>query len=149
MVEALVAQATSFGGDWTSEKLEILEKYLDAYTTALKHQRFRLIYIDAFAGSGTVDLGSGGPAVENLIRGSAEGAIGIGNKPFDHLVFVDKDPISCCELGHLKARYPMHSVQIEQADANSFLQGLDMNWRNWDMHLTPHPLYIVVRVIRF
>ena len=88
MVETLVAQATSFGGDWTSEKLEILEKYLDAYTTALKHQRFRLIYIDAFAGSGTVDLGSGGPAVENLIRGSAERAIGIANKPFDHLVFV-------------------------------------------------------------
>ncbi len=26
----------SFGGSWTEEKLEILRKYLNAYTTALK-----------------------------------------------------------------------------------------------------------------
>ena len=28
--------STTFGGDWTSKKLEILRRYLDAYTTALK-----------------------------------------------------------------------------------------------------------------
>ena len=33
----------SFGGPWTQEKLQILSLYLDAYTTALKNQPFRLI----------------------------------------------------------------------------------------------------------
>ena len=46
-----------FGGPWTQEKLGILKKYLDAYTTALKNQQFCLLYIDAFAGAGTVEQG--------------------------------------------------------------------------------------------
>ncbi len=37
------------------EKLRILERYLDAYTTALKNQPFKLMYIDAFAGTGLDD----------------------------------------------------------------------------------------------
>ena len=43
----------SFGGPWTNDKLEILRRYLDAYTTALKNQPFNLIYVDAFAGGGS------------------------------------------------------------------------------------------------
>jgi three-Cys-motif partner protein len=42
----------SFGGDWTSDKLGRVSKYLDAYKQALKNQPFYLIYIDAFAGTG-------------------------------------------------------------------------------------------------
>ena len=44
---------SSFGGPWTEKKLEILRRYLDAYTTALKNQRFTLYYVDGFAGAGT------------------------------------------------------------------------------------------------
>ena len=40
----------AFGGGWTEQKLEILEAYLNAYTTALKKIPFDLVYIDAFAG---------------------------------------------------------------------------------------------------
>ena len=40
-----------FGGDWTERKLEALKRYLEAYTTALKNQPFRLLYIDGFAGT--------------------------------------------------------------------------------------------------
>ena len=39
----------SFGGAWTRQKLEILRRYLDTYTTALKEQPFGLIYVGAFA----------------------------------------------------------------------------------------------------
>ena len=46
--------AQTFGGDWTREKLRILEAYLDAYTTALKNTRFNLWYVDPFAGSGAI-----------------------------------------------------------------------------------------------
>ena len=56
MSETWVEQATQFGGDWTVHKLNILECYLDAYTTALKKQPFDLVYIDTFAGSGKIGL---------------------------------------------------------------------------------------------
>lgn len=42
----------SFGGDWTTLKLEILADYLHAYTTALKNTRFKKAFVDAFAGTG-------------------------------------------------------------------------------------------------
>ena len=44
-----------FGGEWTTEKLNILQKYLQAYVTVMKKQRFTLYYIDAFAGTGYRD----------------------------------------------------------------------------------------------
>ena len=47
-------QTKGYGGQWTFEKLKILENYLDCYTTALKSQPFKLVYIDAFAGSGYI-----------------------------------------------------------------------------------------------
>ena len=45
----------SFGGEWTTEKLEILSKYLKFYVQALKNQTFEKIYIDAFAGTGVLE----------------------------------------------------------------------------------------------
>ena len=36
-------RSTPFGGAWTLKKLDILESYLDAYTTALKRQPFKLM----------------------------------------------------------------------------------------------------------
>lgn len=46
--------APRFGGRWTLEKLDILERYLDAYTNALRNQDFQLVYVDAFAGTGEI-----------------------------------------------------------------------------------------------
>jgi three-Cys-motif partner protein len=42
----------SFGGEWTSEKLVRVRKYLGAYATIMRKQHFRFAYIDAFAGTG-------------------------------------------------------------------------------------------------
>ncbi len=46
-----------FGGEWTTDKLERLRKYLQAYTTIftknVRAQYYRTIYVDAFAGTGT------------------------------------------------------------------------------------------------
>ena len=79
-----------YGGDWTIRKLDNLGAYADAYTTALKNQPFKLIYLDAFAGEGTVAIKSGEFAGE-VIDGSARVALDIRAKPFDELVFVEKD----------------------------------------------------------
>ena len=45
-----------FGGTHTRLKLETIEKYLGAYTTALKNQRFETVYFDAFAGTGEIPI---------------------------------------------------------------------------------------------
>ena len=64
-----------FGGSWTKQKLNVLEKYLNFYMTALKNQKFKKIYIDCFAGSGKIEF-----ADEAVINGSATIALDIDNK---------------------------------------------------------------------
>ncbi|HEX8556350.1 MAG TPA: three-Cys-motif partner protein TcmP [Sphingomonas sp.] len=46
-------QAQSFGDRHTVRKLETVQRYLQAYATALKNQPFKLLYVDACAGSGS------------------------------------------------------------------------------------------------
>ncbi len=121
----------TYGGKWTREKLEILEKYLDAYTTALKKTPFKLMYIDAFAGTGHVDLDDNDEDTENFIRGSAIRAIGIDHRPFDKLIFVEEKEGRCSELEHLRKEHPGRDIQIENSDANEFLRNLQQNWERW------------------
>jgi len=51
-------QQQLFGGSWTQEKLELLQKYLRAYTTIFARNPqaayFDTAYVDAFAGTGTL-----------------------------------------------------------------------------------------------
>ena len=96
----------AFGGDWTDDKLRILEGYLKAYTTALKEQNFRLLYVDAFAGTGYVNVGSEDLAqgklltsengwdneAANVLKGSARRAIEVDDRPFDYFLFVELNP---------------------------------------------------------
>ena len=56
MLDQVAEPRTRYGGSWTIEKLEILERYLDAYTRALKNKSFNLMYIDAFAGTGYLEM---------------------------------------------------------------------------------------------
>ena len=50
-----MAALQKFGGEWTAEKLNIFTCYLEAYQVALQHQKFKKIYIDAFAGTGKIE----------------------------------------------------------------------------------------------
>ncbi|MCY4661263.1 MAG: three-Cys-motif partner protein TcmP [Acidobacteria bacterium] len=118
-----------FGGPWTIEKLDILEAYLDAYTTALKSQPFSLIYIDAFAGTGQVELRVEDRDTIDFLRGSTERAIGIRDKPFDELIFVEKDPARYAVLEGLRSKHPKRNIIIEKGDANLVLDRLDGDWR--------------------
>ncbi len=129
----------TFGGDWTEEKLGILEAYLDAYTTALKSKPFRLVYVDAFAGTGWVKLDSGSGHEtdredrERLIAGSAERALRVTDRPFDRLVFVENDPERYEDLCGLREHHPDRGIDPRKDDANSFLCGLSQSeygtWR--------------------
>ena len=121
--------ATRFGGNWTLEKLRILENYLDAYTTALKAQPFKLIYLDAFAGTGNVELQDGD--IKQFVSGSAQRAIGVKDKSFDKLIFVEQDPDRCTKLRGLSALHPDLDIVIKNSDANSFLSDFRQNWNSW------------------
>ena len=116
-----------FGGPWTTEKLNILESYLDSYTTALKSQPFRLVYIDAFAGSGEINIGE--CEVSDLdsvsfVRGSTARALSVRDRPFDQFVFVEKQPERYQVLMELKAQHPNRLIDVKQDDANAFLTSL-------------------------
>lgn len=127
----------SFGGNWTEQKLAILETYLNEYTTALKNQPFRLIYVDAFAGEGYWQPDS--PDTDELLAsplaylweeyndfeqvrdGSAKIALTIEDKPFDHFVFIEKDVGRCETLRELQDEFPQRSIEIRNEDANNAL----------------------------
>jgi three-Cys-motif partner protein len=71
---------------WSKVKHEIIEKYLGAYTTILKSQRWvrRYVYVDAFAGAGVaIDAES-----EALIAAGALKALEV-QPPFSEYHFID------------------------------------------------------------
>ena len=131
MTNQVAEPGASYGGPWTIEKLKILEKYLDAYTTALKKTPFKLMYIDAFAGTGHVEFHHSDQDTQNFMRGSATIAVSIDNRPFDKLIFVEKEQKRCDELENLKGEHPGRDIQIENSDANEFLRNLQVNWKQW------------------
>ena len=127
----------SFGGLWTREKLEILRRYLDAYTTALKHRPFNLIYVDAFAGPGSWRPGSSyAPAqygdFAQMLKGSPSIALDIEDRPFDKLVFIDTDPENIDSLAEMQKRSPTRNITIVQEDANLAIPELCSGLSNRD-----------------
>lgn len=92
----------TWGGAWTEEKLQRVEKYLIAFQTALKKQRFDLVYIDAFCGRGNVPV-KGGEELPLLNEGrkfsvgSARRAI-LLEQPFDRYHFIDASEAAILEL---------------------------------------------------
>lgn len=113
-----------FGGSWTKAKLDVLEGYLDAYTTALKNQPFRLWYIDAFAGSGSVQLRKPDDGADAFLDGSVRRALEASNPPFDRLVFIEKDRNRCAALDSLRTEYVGRDIRVQNDEANAYLQGL-------------------------
>ena len=118
----------SFGGDWTNEKLEILRKYLVGYTSVFKDKDFfRLVYVDAFSGSGEVLSKKEG----KFIKGSTQIAAEIEDRKFDELLFNDLKEGNCSAL---EERFKNDErVKISNKDANSFLQNLgsEKDWGSW------------------
>ena len=125
------ASDDQFGGPWTIAKLDTLEKYLNAYTTALKNQPFKLMYIDAFAGTGEINLRQEDSEARAFIEGSARRAIKIENKPFDRLIFVENDYERYGKLLQLQRENPLRDIQVKNCDANSFLLNMRGDWAKW------------------
>ncbi len=126
-------------GPWAKQKLDGLEKYLDAYTRALKKQPFDLVYIDAFAGAGKsklrdswADPEGDSEALfdldfekqeEQFIEGSPRRALGI-ETPFRQHFFFDADPDRGELLTDLKTEHPTRKIEISVGDGNALIQDL-------------------------
>lgn len=91
-----MATTQKFGGEWTQEKLNIFTSYLDAYFIALQNQKFKKIYIDAFAGTGEIETRDG----EQYLAGSARLALE-ANKRFDFYYFIESDEGKAAELQNM------------------------------------------------
>lgn len=116
-----------FGGAHTEEKLGKLDAYLKAYSTALKNQGFRLVFFDAFAGTGDIQIGQDASLLSvdeysPFIKGSAHRALQLG-VAFDEYVFVEKSRSKAKVLEELKNQYPLIAprISVRQADANEEL----------------------------
>lgn len=130
-----------FGGAWTALKIDILRKYLDAYTIALQKQPYNLIYIDAFAGCGEYRIKSTNTADRlfkmdrspdiALREGSARAALNI-KMPFHEYHFIDLSPKNIKRLEELKTEYQHlpSSIHIYKDDANNAVREICNN-RNW------------------
>ena len=115
-----------FGGVWTEAKLKVIENYLNFYTIALKRQNFKLCYIDAFAGSGNIELNDG-----TVVDGSAIRAL---KYSFDNFLFAEKDPQIFKELeSRIKNDFAdvEKKVTLKNQDCNDVLMTIDKkDWIN-------------------
>lgn len=106
--------ANKFGGPWTLIKLEMLKKYLLAYAKVFKYQPYyKLIYLDAFAGSGKCDTKLG------LINGSTK--IALESPRFDEYIFIELDKENIENLYKLKNEYPYKKIKIIKGNCNDII----------------------------
>ena len=125
-------------GLWAKKKLDALERYLAAYHRVMQRQRFKLIYIDAFAGAGWSKVRAAAQedpefdllvdeeqvaAEEEFIAGSPVRALKTG-RGFDQYYFFDADPRRAELLRQLKREHSGKEIHIEEGDANAGVQKL-------------------------
>lgn len=128
-----------FGSQHTEIKLSVVEGYLKAFTTSLRPHFKRLLYFDAFAGTGARTervaardqdlIGEAVPEQVSHRRGSARIALEIEPK-FDRFFFMEQNPKHCAALEQMKQEFPDRSIEILPGDANELIVRLIEN-KNW------------------
>lgn len=120
-------------GPWAQAKLDILGRYLSAYTTVFhginrtraedRRDPFKTVYVDAFAGAGTARIRKGEPSapaptalplvetvrdqdpgVRLVIAGSPRRALEVAH-PFDVYVFIEQAPDRLALLNELATEF--------------------------------------------
>lgn len=145
-----------FGGPWTEEKLDRITKYYQAYTTALKNQPFRRMYVDAFAGTGYRASKRPGetvrgffplPQMTELAKGSARRALEV-EPPFNEYVFIEANEGRFRELRKLEDEFPARRDRMvfrnEEANAAivDICRGTDWHSTRAVMFLDPYGMQI-------
>ena len=140
-----MASKQQFGGDWTTEKLDRLRKYLSAYTRILSKKSFKYAYIDAFAGTGYRESKEPGNQQnlllteladiepQRFLQGSARIALKC-DPPFHKYIFIEKAGGKLSELqSNLYREFPEKEKDIIfiRGDANTVIQDrCEKDWRS-------------------
>ena len=126
-----------FGSLHTAEKLDRLAAYLKAFTTALKNQPFELAYLDAFAGTGEIQVSERplslieGAEANAFIKGSVQRALKV-DPPFHSFTFIELRAGKAADLRDiLTAEYPSTNSTVLVGDANDQILEFisSKNWR--------------------
>jgi len=156
-----------FGGHWTDTKLELVRKYLQAYTRIFdknpKARKLHTIYLDAFAGTGyrttqaqsndsfLFDLGEG--ENQTFLKGSARIALEV-EPPFKEYIFIERDALYVRELENLRSEFLSRRpcIRVENQEANSFLrewvQRIDWRMTRAVVFLDPYGMQVDWQVIQ-
>ena len=126
----------------TGKKLDVLDHWHGFYPLALRYSRLRLIYIDAFAGTGEVLVADDDqtnlllPDMESrrtVLAGSASRALGAAI-PYDEYVFIEKSPSKLKKLeAKLTTKFPerVSRCRFVRGDANNIIKKICAE-TNWD-----------------
>jgi three-Cys-motif partner protein len=135
-------------GYWSELKLEIIEKYGSAYTSAFKGTKgLKKYYIDGFSGAG-VHLSKTSKA---QVEGSPARALKV-SPPFDAFYFIDMNPQKTSYLQKLCAGRT--DVHIHTGDSNAYLNAELLPTIRFDHYnralclLDPYALHLDWEVIR-
>lgn len=102
-----------YWGFWTRGKLDLLRRYLDAFTTASKSQP-EILYLDLFGGQPQNRERLTG---ENL-DGSARIALATTDPPFSRLRFFELEPFASRLRTALAADFPGREFEVVPGDCN-------------------------------
>lgn len=136
---------TSWGGNWTEQKLDAFEKYVNAYLTIMNANRdrfgWKLIYFDGFAGSGSREEDNKNQSDESSLKlfeelevttdeltpyqGAAERVLTIEQKGFDYYYFIDINTSSSNRLKEKLAPLQNNRIfEFRDSDANNEVKKL-------------------------
>lgn len=142
-------------GPWARDKLECLEKYLNAYTRILRKRDWcrGYFYVDAFAGPGRAELRKAGTTISaarllfdissfyagdeeevSYIDGSPRVALEIEH-PFTRYIFIENNQTRAAQLQRLQNLYAGHrDIRVIPENASSVLAELvtdpSVDWRS-------------------
>lgn len=149
-------KGSHFGGEWTLQKLHIIDEYLKSYSLVLKNLKVKKIYVDGFAGSGktelkTKDLDNSGFLQEITDDGSqplvVEGSALLSLKyDFDEYYFLELDTNRITDLEqNIRDNYPekISKVHFINGDSNTTLLEVISKITKYDrclMFLDPYAL---------
>ena len=98
-----------------------------------KNRSFTLIYVDGFAGAGSYrESGADYEEFDEFRQGSARIALEIVDKPFDRLVFIEKDTDAAEALMQMANEHPERQIYVVQGDANLKVPQFCRNMADFD-----------------
>jgi three-Cys-motif partner protein len=107
-----------YWGFWTRGKLELLRRYLDAFTTTTKNKSTERIYLDVFGGQPE----NRDRLTNDLLDGSARIALSIDDPPFTRLRFLEVEPYATRLRTTLEEDFPDRDFQVVAGDCNATIR---------------------------